>query len=124
MESILTSIKKMLGIMEDDTHFDVDIIIHINTVLGILNQLGVGVEGFTIKDKNATWNQFLKDRSVKLDGARTYTYLRVKLLFDPPPSASGVACMEKVVEELGFRLTVAADSKKKDTSKARPFWDD
>lgn len=110
--------------MEEDTHFDTDIIIHINTVLGILNQIGVGVEGFTIKDKNATWNQFLKNRTVKLDGAKTYVYLRVRLLFDPPASASAVACMEKVADELGVRLNIAADEQKQSTSKGRPFWDE
>ena len=62
MESILTSIKKLLGIAEEYNHFDQDIIIHINSVFSVLTQLGVGpANGFSITDKDATWNDFIND---------------------------------------------------------------
>ena len=81
MESILTSIKKMLGITEDYTHFDADIIMHINSVFSILTQLGIGPEdGFVIQDDKAVWTDFIKDNS-KMEAVKSYMYLKVKLLF-------------------------------------------
>ena len=83
-ESILTSVKKMLGPEEDYEHFDPDLIIHINSVLATLNQLGVGPdEGFSIEDKNAKWSDFITDERL-LNLVPTYVYLKVRLLFDPP----------------------------------------
>ena len=108
MESILLSIKKLLGIAEDYTQFDTDIIIHINSVLGILNQVGVGEEGFTINNSTATWVDFLGSAK-NYESVKTYTYLRVRLLFDPPTATSAVDCMTRVANELEWRLSVAAD---------------
>ena len=77
MESILTSIKKMLGITEEYAHFDTDIIIQINTACMILTQLGVGPpEGFVIEDETSSWNDFIKD-STKIEAVKTYIYLKV-----------------------------------------------
>ena len=88
MESILTSIKKMLGISEEYEHFDPDIIMHINSVFMILTQMGVGPsEGFTIKDKTSKWTDFVSDIT-KIESVKSYIYLKVKLLFDPPLSSS------------------------------------
>ena len=88
MESILTSIKKMLGITEDYTHFDADIIMHINSVFSILTQLGIGPEdGFVIQDDKAVWTDFIKDNS-KMEAVKSYMYLKVKLLFDHPLSSA------------------------------------
>ena len=87
MESILTSIKKLLGITEEYEQFDQDIIIHINSVLSVLTQLGVGpTEGFSIKDEKSVWTDFIED-GLKLEAVKSYVYLKVKLLFDPPPSS-------------------------------------
>ena len=109
MESILTSIKKMLGITEEYEHFDQDIIIHINSVFMILTQLGVGPsEGFSIKDATATWSDFISD-SNKIEGVKSYIYLKVKLLFDPPLSSSTVEAMKSQINELEWRLNVAVD---------------
>lgn len=109
MESILTSIKKLLGIAEDYEHFDADIVIHINSVLAVLTQLGVGPEdGFTISDKNATWKEFLGDYP-NLEGVRSYVYLKVRLLFDPPGSSAVIESMNRLVSELEWRINVAAD---------------
>ena len=111
MESILTSIKKLLGITEDYEHFDTDIIIHINSVFSILTQIGVGSEnGFSISDKTATWSDFISD-NVKIEMVKTYVYLKVKLLFDPPLNSSVTNSMEKTISELEWRLNVETDVK-------------
>ena len=108
-ESILTSIKKMLGITEEYTHFDQDIIIHINTVLMILHQLGVGPEeGFAITDSYETWSDFLVDNK-NIEAVKTYVYLKVKLLFDPPLSSAVTESINKSINELEWRLNVAVD---------------
>ena len=109
MESILTSIKKLLGIAEDYEHFDSDIIIHINSVFSILTQIGVGSDiGFSISDKTATWSDFISD-STNLEMVKTYVYLKVKLLFDPPLNSSVTNSMEKTISELEWRLNVEVD---------------
>lgn len=109
MESILTSIKKMLGIVEEYEHFDADLIMHINSVLSILTQLGVGPsEGFSIKDKTATWNDFLSD-SKNLESVKSYIYLKVRLIFDPPLTSSVTEAINRMISELEWRILVAAD---------------
>lgn len=110
MESILTSIKKLLGITEDYNHFDTDLIIHINTVLSILTQLGVGAEeGYSIKDSTAVWNEFISDDS-RLELVKSYVYLKVKLLFDPPLSSAVIESINRQISELEWRLNVAAET--------------
>lgn len=109
MESILTSIKKLLGIEEEYMQFDEDIIMHINSVFLNLTQLGVGpVEGFFIEDDTATWDDFIGD-STQLQAVKTYMYLKVKLLFDPPLSSSVIESMNRMISELEWRLNVAVD---------------
>lgn len=110
MESILTSIKKLLGIEEDYVHFDVDIIMHINSVLSILTQLGVGPsEGYSIKDANATWDEFITNPA-KLELVKSYVYLKVRLMFDPPSSSSAIESMKQLISELEFRIIVAVET--------------
>lgn len=109
MESILTSIKKLLGIEKKYTQFDEDIIMHINSVFLNLTQLGVGpAEGFLIEDDSATWYDFIGD-SNQLQAVKTYMYLKVKLLFDPPLSSSVIESMNRMIAELEWRLNVAVD---------------
>lgn len=109
MDSILTSIKKLLGIDEEYTQFDNDIIMHINTVFLNLTQLGVGPEeGFLIEDDTATWDDFIGD-SNQLQAVKTYVYLKVKLLFDPPLSSSVIESINRIISELEWRLNVAVD---------------
>ena len=109
MESILTSIKKLLGIEEEYTQFDNDIIMYINTVFLNLTQLGVGPEeGFLIEDDTATWYDFIGD-SNQLQAVKSYMYLKVKLLFDPPLSSSVIESMNRMIAELEWRLNVAVD---------------
>lgn len=112
MESILTSIKKMLGIAEEYTHFDADLIMHINSVFAILTQIGVGPsEGFSIEDDTDVWTDFIQDNK-KLENVKSYTYMKVKLLFDPPLSSSVIESMNRIISELEWRIQVAADSVK------------
>ena len=109
MDSILTSIKKMLGITEEYKHFDPDIIMHINSVLMTLKQIGVGPsEGFMIEDELSLWRDFLPE-GPKLQAVKTYMYLKVKLLFDPPASATVSASYERLITELEWRLNHEAE---------------
>ena len=112
MDSILTSIKKMLGITEEYTHFDADIIMHINSVLMILTQLGVGPKnGFVIEDKLSLWMDFVPEANpVKLEAIKSYIYLKVKLLFDPPLSSSAMEAADRLISELEWRINVTAES--------------
>ena len=110
MTSILTSIKKLLGITEEYEHFDADIIMHINSVLMVLNQLGVGPrEGFRIEDKTSNWTDFLGD-SILLESVKTYIYMRVRLLFDSTTlSGTVIESMKQTISELEWRLNAAVD---------------
>ena len=109
MESILTSIKKLLGIAEEYTHFDADIVMHINTVFMILTQLGVGPsQGFSIKDETSVWDDFIPDNN-RFESVKSYIHLKVKLLFDPPVSSAVVESTNRIISELEWRLLVAAD---------------
>jgi hypothetical protein len=111
MESILTSIKKLLGITEEYEHFDPDIIMHINTVLVTLNQLGVGPEeGFNITSNAETWYDYLGDNMMIQGNVITFIYLSVKLLFDPPLSSAVLAAQERSIRELEWRIKVMAES--------------
>ena len=110
-ESILISIKKLLGIPAEYTNFDTDIIIHINTVFMVLNQLGVGPEeGFRIEDDSATWEDYIPDEAPKLDAVKSYIYLKVKLVFDPPLSGTVAAAINQSINEYEWRLNVQANS--------------
>lgn len=113
MESILTSTKKLLGIEADYTHFDTDIIIHINTTLMTLTQIGVGpAGGFAISGAYEKWSDFLPEADlIKLQAVKTYLYLKVKLVFDPPLSSSVMEAMNRKADELEWRLNVAAETK-------------
>lgn len=108
-ESILTSIKKLLGLTEDDTSFDPDIIIHINTIFFTLNQLGVGpADPFRITSKTEKWNDFDSDGDI--EAIKSYMYLKVKLLFDPPSNSALLNAMQENAKEYEFRLNVAVDT--------------
>ena len=111
MNSILTSIKKMLGITEEYEHFDQDIIIHINSAFMVLSQLGVGPSnGFSIQDKTSVWSDFIP-ADVNLEAVKTYVYLKVKLVFDSlMMSAATIDSVNKSISELEWRLNVASET--------------
>jgi hypothetical protein len=103
--SILTSVKKILGIDEGYEAFDFDIMIHINSVFGTLNQLGIGPEdGFEIEDATPTWDAFTGG-DPRLNPVKTYTYLRVRLLFDPPTTSYLIDATHNQIKEFEWRLS-------------------
>lgn len=107
--SILDSTKKTLGLSPDYDVFDPDIIMHINTVFSFLNQIGVGPsEGFMIEDATTTWDQFITDS--RLNSIKSYIYLRVKLLFDPPATSFVLSAMKEQIQELEWRINVYRES--------------
>ena len=109
-ESILTSIKKLLGITAEYTHFDTDIIIHINTVFMTLHQLGVGPEeGFKIQNDTSVWNEYVTEED-NLEAIKTYIYLKVKLVFDPPVNSTVMEAYKQTINELEWRLNIQAES--------------
>lgn len=112
MDSILTSVKKLLGIDDEYTHFDVDIIMHINSVFAVLTQLGVGPsEGFSITDSYSTWDDFFQ-KTPHMEMVKSYMYMKVRLMFDPPTSSSVLSAMERQISELEWRLNFTAEVNK------------
>ena len=110
MNSILNTIKKMLGIETDDTSFDTDVIVNINSAIMILSQYGIGpINGFIVSDNTAVWSDLVGD-SKKIEAVKTYIYLKVRLVFDPPTSSAVIDAMTKQIDELGWRLMVEADT--------------
>lgn len=108
-DSILQSTKKLLGLEAAYDAFDLDITTHINSAFSALFQAGVGpLEGFFIEDADDTWTQFIGSKP-HINDVKSYIYLRVRMLFDPPTSSFGLAAVEKQIEELIWRLNVADD---------------
>lgn len=105
--SILTSTKNVLGIAEDYTVFDLDIITHINSAFSTLTQLGIGpVNGFMIEDETAVWDDFIPIEDFQYNSIKTYVYLRVRGLFDPPQTSYLISAMERQIEQLEWRLNI------------------
>ena len=114
MESILTSIKKLIGYPEEYEQFDPDIIIHINSVFTILNQLGVGpADGFVIKDKATKWSDYIGDNKL-LESVKTYMYLKTRLVFDPPASSFVTESIKEMIKEYEWRLNATAETTKEE----------
>lgn len=112
MEPILITIKNMLGLADDDFTFDKDIIVHINTVLMALTQMGVGPEdGFQITGEREKWNDFLGKNTNQI-AVRTYVYLKVRLLFDPPSSSTLLDNLNKMASEYEWRIHMNVENKK------------
>jgi len=110
MDSILTSVKKMLGIEPEYTHFDPDVILNINSVLLSLNQIGVGPNtGFSITGSDEKWTDLLGTR-IDLEAVKTLIYLKVRLLFDPPTSSFVLEAMERQITEFEWRLNVQIEN--------------
>lgn len=106
IDSILDSMKKVLNIPADHHEFDEDIIMHINSVFSTLHQLGVGpVQGFMITDNTALWSTFLGG-NMPQNNIRSYMYLRVRMLFDPPTTGYHADMMKQQKDELEWRISV------------------
>ena len=110
-DSILDTIKKLLGPDQSYNYFDQDIIIHINTAIMNLTDIGVGPkEGFSIKSSKEVWSDFIEDIK-QFEAVKTYIYLKVKLIFDPPLSSSVIELFEKQISEIEWRLNSRVDHK-------------
>lgn len=111
MDSILTSVKKAIDIAAEYDHFDPQIIMHINSVFSDLREIGVGPkDGFVIEDDTSVWTDFMSDANkLWFENVKSYMYLRVQLLFDPPAQASVLASKERQAEKLEWRLNFAAE---------------
>jgi hypothetical protein len=104
-KTILGTTKKMLGISEDDTSFDTDIIAALNLTFMTLNQIGVGpLTSFTIVEGTETLDDFLEDALVLYGGLDTYLYLKVKMVFDPPVTSFSLEANQRLVEEIENRF--------------------
>lgn len=109
LKSILDSTKKILSIHPNDTAFDDDLLMHINSVFSTLQQLGVGPdEGFMIEDKTTEWDAYSSNITI-LNLVKIYMFLKIKIIFDPPASSFALNALEKQAEEIGWRLAVMAD---------------
>lgn len=103
-DSILNSVKKMLGMGIDYEPFDADIIIHINSVFANLHQMGVGPQnGFSISDSSTKWSDYTNDDSL-MNNVKSYMYLKVRLLFDPPTASSVLESFNNQIKEFEYRL--------------------
>lgn len=111
MDSILNSIKKLIGMDPEYTQFDTDLIIYINSIFSVLKQVGVGPEnGFSINDDSAVWYDYIPDYDKNFEFVKTYIELRVKLVFDPPLTSSVLDAMKETIKELEWRLNVAGET--------------
>lgn len=109
-ESILDGTKKALGLDPAYDVFDAEIVMHINSVFATLNQLGIGpVDGYEIEDASALWDHFLAGKP-KFNSLKTYMYLRVRLLFDPPATSFAITAIKEQITELEWRLNVQRET--------------
>lgn len=109
-QSILDSIKKVLGLGPDYTDFDTDVIMHINSAFMTLSELGIGPsDGFIITDSTGTWGDYTSDIK-QLAGTKTYVFLKVRMAFDPPATSFALDAMAKMISELEWRLNVATEA--------------
>lgn len=112
INSILDSVKKSIGIDKEYAAFDPDIIMHINSVLATLNQLGVGPEsGFSIEDSSTTWNELIGD-DPRYNSVKTYVFLKVRTLFDPPTASHLMTAMNEQIREFEWRIQTLREEDK------------
>jgi hypothetical protein len=111
-DSILDSVKKVLNVGSDDTDFDTDILMHINSVFSVLQQLGIGPEdGFYIEDSGPTWSDYLGEDALHINMVRSYLVAKVRILFDPPVSSAVMESLNRICSEFEWRANVAAENK-------------
>lgn len=108
-DSILTSVKKLLGILEDCTEFDSDIIMNINSAITTLYQLGVGKEGFVIESKEETYEDLLEELTPMFQNVKMYLFLKTRLGFDPPQTQALITSTKEMISELEWRIQVQMD---------------
>lgn len=110
VESILTSVKKLLGLLEENEEFDSDIIVNINSAIMTLFQLGVGEPGFIITGKKETYKDLLGDNLPLMQNVKLYLYLKTRLTFDSPATQAIIQTTKETIMELEWRMTVMAEN--------------
>lgn len=109
-DSILTSIKKLMGLTEEYDAFDQDILILINSVLFELEQIGVKAkDGFVLSDKTSVWSDYSDDDRL-LNALKPYIYMKTKLTFDPPTSSGALDSMNRIIDRFEWRINLYADT--------------
>lgn len=110
-DSILDSVKNSLGIQKDLTAFDQDVLMNINSVFSVLNQIGVqsSTNSYRIEDNQTTWTDLFGDDDVLVDMIKTYTYLKVRIIFDPPTSSYVLDSIKAQAQELEWRINIQAE---------------
>ena len=103
-DSILNTIKKLLGLDPEYDYFDTDLIIHINSVLRILQDMGVELDNYSISSTDDTWTELLGEKYQSLDMIKSYIYIKVRLIFDPPTSSAYMTSLENSLKELETRI--------------------
>lgn len=111
IDGILDTIKKLLGIDEDDDSFDIDIIIIINSITPILGQMGIGPSnGYIVKSKEDKWSDYISDSKINLEGVKNYIFIKTKLIFDPPTNSTTIESFNKVLSELEWRMMISVET--------------
>jgi hypothetical protein len=111
LESILNTIKKLLGIAPDDDSFDSDVLVHINSTIPILSQMGIGPSnGFIVTSPDDKWSDYINSDTINLEGVKTYLYLKIKLIFDPPTNSTTIDAINKSINELEWRMMLAVET--------------
>ena len=109
-DSILTSIKKLMGLTEEYDAFDQDILILINSIFFELEQIGVKAkEGFVLSDKTAVWSDYSDDDRL-LNALKPYIYMKTKLTFDPPTSSGALDSMNRIIDRFEWRINLYSDT--------------
>ena len=112
-ESILSTVKKAIGISADDTAFDPDILLAINTAFYTLYQLGVGdndTEPFRVEDERDAWDDFLDDGEMEM--YKSYVVMRTRMMFDPPTNSFLTDAINAQIKEFETRMTWGVDERK------------
>ena len=111
LDSILNTIKKLLGIDSDDNSFDIDIMAIVNSIIPSLSQMGIGPKnGFIIMSSDDKWLDYIEDDTINLEGVKTYLYLKTKLIFDPPINSTVIESFNKILSELEWRMMLAIET--------------
>lgn len=118
-ESILKTIKQLIGCPDDFEQFDLDLIVHINSAFATLTHLGVGPkEGYRITGADNAWSEF-EDDAQKLSLIKDYVYIKTRLLFDPPTSGSLMDSLKEQLKEMEWRLYMLYDTISEDDEKGK-----
>lgn len=113
-DSILISIKKLIGLDSEDKSFDTDLIMHINSSIDVLRQLGVNAENFYVEDNGATWEDYLPSSDL-FQLVKTYIYMKVRKWFDPPQNGTTMEALNSSIAELEWRINVTVDPSLEDS---------